>query len=371
MVLKNKMHGENSEMMDLALRVCRGYLNGPWKKITANDISVKRISGGLSNWLYQVSFTKPLVKPAEPSQVLLRLYGQTHGERALESLITDSVIFTLLSERNLGPKLHGIFPGGRIEEYIPARPLRTLELADDKLSRQIATKMAAVHAMNVPINKEPRWLWDTTNRWLQNIDEGQMKENQVDESPIAEVLYKLDLKREVSWLKEHLIKLKSPVVFCHNDMQEGNILLREDLEDPTIVLIDFEYCSYNYRGFDIANHFIEWIYDYTEAEHPNFRVVKENYPSRDQMLVFLEQYAHSVPGQHAPVCLDTLIREVRNFTLASHLFWGLWGMVNAKRSQIPFGYWEYAKERIDSYFQLKAELVGCDSGIKRKAVDLE
>lgn len=67
-------------------------------------------------------------------------------------------------------------------------------------------------------------------------------------------------------------------------MQEGNILLREDLEDPTIVLIDFEYCSYNYRGFDIANHFIEWIYDYTEAEHPNFRVVKENYPSRDQMV---------------------------------------------------------------------------------------
>lgn len=49
----------------------------------------------------------------------MRLYGQTHGERALESLITDSVIFTLLSERGLGPRLHGIFPGGRIEEYIP------------------------------------------------------------------------------------------------------------------------------------------------------------------------------------------------------------------------------------------------------------
>jgi len=284
MVLKNKMHGENSEMMDLALRVCRGYLNGPWKKITANDISVKRISGGLSNWLYQVSFTKPLAKPAEPSQVLLRLYGQTHGERALESLITDSVIFTLLSERNLGPKLHGIFPGGRIEEYIPARPLKTQELSDEKLSRQIATKMAAVHAMNVPINKEPRWLWDTTARWLQNIEEGQMKENQVDECPIAEYLYKIELKREMAWLREHLIKLKSPVVFCHNDMQEGNILLREDTDDPTIVLIDFEYCSYNYRGFDIANHFIEWTYDYTKAEHPNFVALQENYPSRDQMV---------------------------------------------------------------------------------------
>ena len=31
--------------------------------------------------------------------------------------------------------------------------------------------------------------------------------------------------------------------------------------DP-VVLIDFEFSSYNYRGFDIANHFNEWMYDY-------------------------------------------------------------------------------------------------------------
>ncbi|XP_046680792.1 choline/ethanolamine kinase isoform X1 [Homalodisca vitripennis] len=371
MVLKNKMHGENGEMLDLALRVCRGYLNGPWKKISPNDISVKRISGGLSNWLYQVSLTKPLAKPAEPAQVLLRLYGQTHGERALESLITDSVIFTLLSERGLGPRLHGIFPGGRIEEYIPARPLKTRELADERLSPLIATRLAAVHSMHVPINKEPRWLWDTTARWLQTIDEAKLKENHVvDENPIAETLYKLDLQKEVTWLREYLIKIKSQVVFCHNDLQEGNILLREDQEEPSLVLIDFEYCSYNYRGFDLANHFIEWTYDYTKPDYPNFSVHKEYYPSEEQMRVFLERYAHSVPGQ-SPPCIEMLIREVHQFTLASHLFWGLWGVVNAKRSQIPFGYWEYAKERIDSYFQLKSELVGFDTGIKRKAADLE
>lgn len=52
-------------------------------------------------------------------QVLLRIYGQTHGEQAIETMLTDTVVFTLLSERKLGPKLHGIFPGGRIEQYIP------------------------------------------------------------------------------------------------------------------------------------------------------------------------------------------------------------------------------------------------------------
>lgn len=52
--------------------------------------------------------------------MLLRIYGQSHqGDQALESMVTESVVFTLLSERKLGPKLHGIFPGGRIEQYIP------------------------------------------------------------------------------------------------------------------------------------------------------------------------------------------------------------------------------------------------------------
>lgn len=50
---------------------------------------------------------------------MLRIYGRTHGEQALEAVLTDTVVFTLLSERKLGPKLHGIFPGGRIEQYIP------------------------------------------------------------------------------------------------------------------------------------------------------------------------------------------------------------------------------------------------------------
>lgn len=95
-------------------------------------------SGGLSNFLYYVSLPSKheLVvgstaskRPRrdsyqtilEPTKVLLRIYGQTHGEHALETMLTESVVFTLLSERRLGPKLHGIFPGGRIEQYIPVR----------------------------------------------------------------------------------------------------------------------------------------------------------------------------------------------------------------------------------------------------------
>lgn len=141
-------------MREIAARICRDYLTGAWKTISASDLQLKRIryrstfnlrskpyinlipnySGGLSNFLYYVSLPDDIdtcnnvksVKRArkdtslqEPKEVLLRIYGRTHGEQALEAVLTDTVVFTLLSERKLGPKLHGIFPGGRIEQYIP------------------------------------------------------------------------------------------------------------------------------------------------------------------------------------------------------------------------------------------------------------
>lgn len=161
-------------------------------------------SGGLSNWLYNVQLPNGVVPVhGEPRQVLLRLYGQIHGERAFEGLITESVIFTLLSERQLGPKLHGIFPGGRIEEYIPARPLSTKELTDTTLSSMIAEKMGKIHMMQVPISKEPTWLWDTMAKWydtamniFENIDD-------IDPRYLENVnaIRAIDLQDEISWFR--------------------------------------------------------------------------------------------------------------------------------------------------------------------------
>lgn len=102
-------------------------------------------SGGLSNFLYYVSLpnnseteentssskrTRRDSCPAlmEPTKVLLRIYGQSHGENALETMLTESVVFALLSERQLGPRLHGIFPGGRIEQYIPVSSIWKLNI---------------------------------------------------------------------------------------------------------------------------------------------------------------------------------------------------------------------------------------------------
>lgn len=50
---------------------------------------------------------------------------------------------------------------------------------------------------------------------------------------------KIDLKAEADWLRQRVLCENSPVVFCHNDMQEGNILLQqqEDDDERKLVLI--------------------------------------------------------------------------------------------------------------------------------------
>ena len=75
-------------------------------------------SGGLSNYLYLCSLPDDYqLENGEPRHVLVRLYGEIMVKNT-EFIVNDSVVFALLSEKQLGPKLYGVFQGGRVEEYI-------------------------------------------------------------------------------------------------------------------------------------------------------------------------------------------------------------------------------------------------------------
>ncbi|XP_015035509.2 uncharacterized protein [Drosophila pseudoobscura] len=326
-----KRNATLEEIRHAAARICRDYLTGRWKVVTPESLVVKRISGGLSNFLYYVSLPdsdadeneneeqglleqqanghvakdnvivadagatnivsknspdfarngaevevesesvggaaddddaatsakqahkrqrfdsdsgdssslKRLHAPKqEPREVLLRIYGQTHGDHALESMITESVVFALLSERNFGPKLHGIFPGGRIEQYLPARALATAELAEQRILLKVAEKMGEIHSLNIPMSKEPDWIWNCMQRWVTSFES--IVKGKIQSKPDSAVLQKqrelmrtIDYVQEIAWLRSVIESGEYPVVFCHNDLQEGNILLRQATPERT------------------------------------------------------------------------------------------------------------------------------------------
>lgn len=103
-----------------------------------------------------------------------------------------------------------------------------------------------------------------------------------------------------TFCRSYLSQLHSPVVFCHNDLQEGNILIKNNalpsnsadvaadrydrLNASSLIIIDYEYCAYNYRSYEIANHFIEWIFDYSVPDFPYFSLLPDQYPSEEQQV---------------------------------------------------------------------------------------
>ncbi|EPY89299.1 choline kinase alpha isoform b [Camelus ferus] len=213
--------------------------------------------------LFQCSLPDTLATVGdEPRKVLLRLYGailkmarfnfneeeviliqlrrrwkpnatlKLPMTKSAEAMVLESVMFAILAERSLGPKLFGIFPQGRLEQFIPG--------------------------------------------------------------------------------------CASGLVFDAGFV--GNVLLlegRENSEKQKLMLIDFEYSSYNYRGFDVGNHFCEWMYDYNYEKYPFFRANILKYPTKKQQAVFLL----SLAAARSPTCSPGFVPppESGGGTACSHL----------------------------------------------------
>ena len=160
------------------------------------------------------------------------------------------------------------------------------------------------------------------------------------------------------------------------------------------MLIDFEFCGYNYRGFDLANHFTEWVFDYNHSEFPFYKCRRDYFPSRKRQLDFFNAYLEinaeeDIPGEGPPhqrrsraysaasaaasneqngrrrvrhiSCqhqTEILFREVQAFTIASNLLWTMWAANQAvSDKKIAFGFWHYSADRLKDYVKQKEAIL--------------
>ncbi|XP_074773916.1 choline kinase alpha isoform X3 [Athene noctua] len=323
---------------------CKEFLPGAWRGLREEQLRISPIRGGLSNMLFQCSLPDTIETVAdEPRKVLLRLYGAILQMRSC----------------NKGESVQS-----QKENDLQSRKLSTEELSLPDISAEIAEKMARFHGMKMPFNKEPKWLFGTMEKYLNQVL--RIKFTRESRTRKLNKLLSYNLPQEMKNLRAMLEATFSPVVFCHNDCQEGNVLLlegRENSENQKLMLIDFEYSSYNYRGFDIGNHFCEWMYDYTYEKYPFFKASVLKYPSKKQQLHFISSYLsafhdgfENLSNEEKSKLEEEVLIEVNRFALASHFFWGLWSIIQAKISSIEFGYLEYALSRFDAYFEQKRKL---------------
>ncbi|XP_042815518.1 choline kinase alpha isoform X9 [Panthera pardus] len=323
---------------------CKEFLPGAWRGLREDQFHISVIRGGLSNMLFQCSLPDTVATIGdEPRKVLLRLYGAILKMRSCNKEGSEQA---------------------QKENEFQSRRLDTEELSLPDISAEIAEKMATFHGMKMPFNKEPKWLFGTMEKYLNQV----LRVKFAGEPRVKQLhrLLRHNLPLELENLRSLLESTPSPVVFCHNDCQEGNILMlegRENSEKQKLMLIDFEYSSYNYRGFDIGNHFCEWMYDYNYEKYPFFRANVLKYPTKKQQLHFISNYLaafqnefENLSNEEKCIIEEEMLLEVNRFALASHFFWGLWSIVQAKISSIEFGYMDYAQARFDAYFDQKRKL---------------
>mmetsp|Transcript_15344 Transcript_15344/g.46336 ORF Transcript_15344/g.46336 Transcript_15344/m.46336 type:complete len:524 (-) Transcript_15344:642-2213(-) len=166
-----------------------------------------------------------------------------------------------------------------------------------------------------------------------------------------------------------------------------------------IKLIDYEYAGINCVAYDIANHWCEYAADYDTAQPHVLDFNKM--PGPERQVDFVDAYVASLAEVHQRLAakpngletvtnklnraqmsaglrdekplpeqaaraltqgggaLDALSRKLQAATRAyipvSHLLWGLWGLIQAKSSEIDFDYVAYATQRLGEWNRLLAE----------------
>lgn len=105
------------------LTLCRDYIAGVWKDVkSTKEITVTRITGGLTNQLYRVKLNDAQVcsESKVPTDVAVKLYQKKHvsvGDDGLGDHLNDIIVLTLTSQTGIGPRVLGIFNEGNIQVY--------------------------------------------------------------------------------------------------------------------------------------------------------------------------------------------------------------------------------------------------------------
>lgn len=336
---------------------------------TVQDDALSPISGGITNKMFK------LTHPSNTSTaVVIRLYGGadvfTPEQRAVEN-----IIFEQLSNAGISPRLLGKFGNGRVEQFLNARPIHLKEMTTPCVCDGVAIALARLHTFQptisplhspsstletnpLPSEEIQPTVWNNLHSWAEEVqqqmttaynDTGHPQTN----GKKKDLFEGIDIDKCISALK--VIELKTgsdDVVFAHNDLLAGNILLCEG-NSQKITLIDYEYGDYNYRAYDIGNFFAEAMGGTEDGT-----VRPELYPSLKFRRRFCSVYLKSYYGyQPCKEQEDELVDKAERFGLLSHLYWGFWALVQSKQSIVDFPYVKFAKQRFDQFFE-KSEQVG-------------
>ncbi|CAK9228105.1 unnamed protein product [Sphagnum troendelagicum] len=320
--------------------VCKALLRRWADDMDVFSLSITKISGGITNMLLKVELEGENGSQLPP--VTVRVFGPN----------TDAVIdrdrelqaMNYLSLAGFGAKLLGVFANGMVQSFIFGVTLEPRDMPKTELVPLIAAEVRRLHELDIPGSKQPQ-LWHDIYKFIDRASgltfDDSKKQKQYETISFSSI------RSEVEEIKEISDTIGAPVVFAHNDLLSGNLMFNK--EEGKLYIIDYEYGSYSYRGYDIANHF---------NEYAGFECDYSLYPSKDKQFHFFRHYlSPGNPEKATERELEDLYAECNFFSLASHMYWAIWAIVQARFSTIDFDYLAYFYLRFDEYKKCKEEVL--------------
>lgn len=282
-------------------------------------------------------------------RIVLRVYGENTEkfvDREEEVAIMDE-----LHENGFGPCVLGTFANGRIESYLELVCLHPDDISRSVFAESIAKTLGKFHCVSSSWKAPERAMtpFQRTREWLLTSKQLDFSDSLKDRD-LYNSLHVDRILEEVDAVEKASRALDSPIVFCHNDLLSGNIMVdQENGQIRHMTFIDFEYADWAPRGFDLGNHF---------CEYAGFEGDYSKYPTDPTLFIkeYLRVFEGDEPSQSR---IAHVVDEANLFALAAHLYWVAWSILQAKWSKIDFDYMEYAKVRLDEYYKRKDDFLKC------------
>ena len=148
--------------------------------------------------------------------------------------------------------------------------------------KKLAYLLAQLNNLDIPIAKDKFYLLDIITSYSH---EGYRRHNVSSLAKELNLRYLLenDFLAEMDWFDSFIRHYldQCPMVFNHNDFRGSNIMVLKDSEE--MLLCDFEYSSYGFRGNDIATFLMEWDRNFLDFDDTGL-------PSDDVIEKFIQLY---------------------------------------------------------------------------------
>lgn len=257
------------------------------------------------------------------------------------------------------------------------------ESFDDELvesSRSMNGSKAAAR-MKSRFHHESNYLVDSLTKWVELVLSKDILQKVLEEKQESFLETAHNLQRECAWMLSVLERERGalPEGVCHNDLLSANVMIHGERKEVRI--IDFDYTKRSFLLYDVANHFNE--YPGLDCDYDTY------FPSDAQMSQFIAEYrvgmraALEAAWAEGPIANERLsdadreifpnahslfwaaseaeeaevvaqwTRLAKLLTLASHLSWSVWSLLQEAVSALDVDFLDYAKVRFTRYMDVR------------------